>query len=304
MRTTYLLTGCLALSLLCTNFAAADVSIPRPPSTPYEAVRNLLRDLEKKYPNNAKVFQIGVNDAGQGIEGLMIGSGPVKNLVVGTHHGNEYGATEVAKAFASALAEQPIKGQTIYVIPVLNIGGYNLGNRYERTKGNAFDPNRDYPGPCGSEGPFNLKSTNALAQFIDREQIVASATLHTYSPAVVYPWGFAADNLSTPYDDLFKQLVEAATVESHYATGNSTEVIYPADGTFEDYAFWKHGVWSILFELGFSHNPTPGDVAELNRVNVPGLRRMLEQAPRERAENHAFTGKCNLGLRALDRHDE
>ena len=45
-------------------------------------------------------------------------------IVVGTHHGNEYGATEtVTKAFAEALAAQnPIPWTNIiYVIPVLNV---------------------------------------------------------------------------------------------------------------------------------------------------------------------------------------
>jgi hypothetical protein len=96
----------------------------------------------------------------------------------------------------------------------------------------------------------------------------------------------------------------AATTKSHYEIGNSTEVIYPANGTFEDYAFWKHGVWSLLFELGTSHSPTDASVREMVRVNVPGLRRFLEQAPRERAENHDFKGRCDRRLISRDRHDE
>ena len=39
--------------------------------------------------------------SGDTIIGLKIGNGPVNNLVVGTHHGNEYGATEVTRAFAA-----------------------------------------------------------------------------------------------------------------------------------------------------------------------------------------------------------
>ena len=52
------------------------------------------------------------------------------------------------------------------------------------------------------------------------------------------------NDLKTEYEDLFKNLVASATVESKYTTGNNTEVMYPADGTFEDYAFWKTGAWS------------------------------------------------------------
>lgn len=270
----------------------------------YKEVQAILARLASQHAEYVRMVDVGLSDSGQMIQGLAIGTGGTKNLVVATHHGNEYGSTEVAKAFAASLAETPIAGQTVYVIPVLNIPGYNSRSRYEPARGSSFDPNRDYPGPCGGEGPFNLKSTAALAQLVERENIVASATLHTFYPVVAYPWGFGTRDLSTPYDDLFIQLSKAAVVESHYDVGNSAAAIYPANGTYEDYAFWKHGAWSLLFELGYSHNPDSEAVKEMVRVNVPGLRRMMEQAPSARAENHGFSGKCDDSLRALDRHDE
>jgi carboxypeptidase T len=239
------------------------------------------------------------------IEGVAIGNGPVHNLVVATHHGNEYGSTEVGMAFATSIADHPIANQTVYVIPVLNISGYNRKQREESAKGNSYDPNRDYPGPCGTEGPHHLQSTASLAKFIDHENIIVSATLHTYSPAVVYPWGIPTNDTNTPYDNIFMTMVNNATEMSHYTVGNSTEVIYPAAGAYEDYAYWKLGVWSILFELGHSHNPSQADINEMARVNIPGLRKMLEQAPVERAVDHAFTGKCSTSrLAHLDKHDE
>lgn len=270
----------------------------------YAEIQQGMRDLAAKYPASVQIFILTKNDSGQTIEGLRIGSGSVRNLVVATHHGNEYGSTEVAMAFAASVSQAPLTGQTLFVIPVLNVPGFNARSRWEPLQGRSLDPNRDYPGPCGTDGPLRLKSTRALADFLEREQIVASATLHTYSPAVVYPWGMSTHDLSTPYDDLFAGLCKAATVESGYASGNNTQLIYPADGTFEDYAFWKHGVWSILFELGYSHNPNPGAVDQMVKVNVPGLRRMFEQTPRERAERHDFNGKCDARLKAFDLRTE
>jgi carboxypeptidase T len=270
----------------------------------YSEVKTLLRDLAAKHPQNAKIFTLGASDAGEAIEGLEIGNGPVNNMIVATHHGNEYGSTEVAKALAVSLSENPIQGQTIYVIPVLNISGYNQNRRRENAGTRTYDPNRDYPGPCGTEGPFKLKSTAALASFVEKKNIVASTTLHTFSPAVLYPWGVSTKDLSTPYDDLFISLGQAAASESNYAVGNSTALLYPADGTFEDYAFWKHGIWSLLMEIGYSHSPDGNAVKEMIRVNVPGIRRFLEQAPRARAEKHDFTGKCDTAMKRLDRHDE
>lgn len=286
----------LLLSLLLCSASPAFAAITQN----YSEVKLFLDRLAKQNPDNASIFTIGLSDNGELIQGLKVGNGSLKNLVVGTHHGNEYGSSEVALAFAESIAKTPIRGQTIFVIPVLNISGYNKRSRNE----NSHDPNRDYPGPCATEGPFLLKSTKALADFIDRENIVTSATLHTHFPAVVWPWGLSSHDLSTPYQSTFELLTKLATQDSHYQIGNSTEVIYPADGTYEDYAYWKHGIWSILFELGYSHYPNETDVKSMIDENVPGLRRMMENSPLARAEDHEFRGKCDMRLRALDRHDE
>jgi hypothetical protein len=45
-------------------------------------------------------------------------------------------------------------------------------------------------------------------------------------------------------------------------------------------------------------------VDKLVRVNVPGLRRMFEISPTERADRHDFTGHCDTFLKSLDLHNE
>lgn len=292
----------LAAFLIGIPALAAQEPMAIPTSRTYSEVRAFLYQLAQSHPRQARVFQLGMSDSGEMIEGLQIGTGSVKSVVVAAHHGNEYGSVEVAKAVAADFAAQPVVGQTVYVIPVLNLSGYDIRQRWEVVNGVQNDPNRDYPGPCGGDGPYRLKSTKALADFIDREAIVSSATLHTAFPAVVWPWGFDTPDLSTPYDSLFQMLAQAATVESRYPIGNSTEVIYPANGAYEDYAFWRHGIWSLLFELGKTHSPHPRAIEEMQRTNVPGIRRFLDQAPRERAESHGFSGSCNKGL--IDLHLE
>jgi len=271
----------------------------------YADVKMFVQRLAATYPDKVKTFSLGVSDSKDEILGVKIGSGPVHNIVVSTHHGNEYGSAELALAFAESVAKAPIDGQTIYVIPVLNIGGYNARTREELDgRGTSYDPNRNYPSPCGTEGPFTLKSTKALADLVEREKIVTSATLHTYYPAVMYPWGISTRDLATPYPDEFNKLVNDATEESHYQVGNSTEVLYPADGAYEDYAFMQHGIWSILFELGYSHTPSESEIQTMVSTNVPGLRRMFVNAPKVTAVNHAFTGTCDKTLRSRDKHDE
>ncbi len=273
-------------------------------SDKYVDVQKYLRQVVADHPGTTELVTLGISDSGQIIEGLKIGNGATAHLVVGTHHGNEYGATEVAKALAESLAAAPLPELTVYVVPVLNTIGYDHRKRGEDTPNTVLDPNRDYPGPCGTEGPFHLRSTAALARFIDERGIVAAATLHTFRPAVVYPWGFGTKDFDPPNLDIFLQLVRAATIESKYPVGNSTDVIYPAPGTFEDYAFSQYGIWPLLFELGHTHKPYENEVADLIHENVPGLRRLLTVAPHERARLHTFTGKCDRLAFLFDRHEE
>lgn len=259
----------------------------------YQAVVQEMQNIAKKNPTQVEMVLIGTNNQGQEIKGLKIGNGPTNSLVVATHHGNEYGSTAVALGFAEALAVHPIKGQTVYVVPVLNISGFDRKNRYESNLSSMIDSNRDYPGPCVKGKTFKLKSTQSLAQFLVDKNIVISATLHTYFPAVVYPWGISTEDLETPYEKEYKNLVELATQDSGYQTGNNTAVLYPADGTFEDYAYWKHGIWSLLFELGDSHSPDEVSIGNMVTYNTPGLRRFLENAPTQRVSQHQFTGRCD-----------
>lgn len=262
----------------------------------YDKVISTIQQIAQQNPATAKIITIGVNDQGVPIQALQIGNGDVNTLIVGTHHGNEYGSTAVALGVADSLAKKPVQGQTVYVIPVLNISGYNRYSRYESGISGSQDANRDYTGPCKSGSSFKLKSTKSLADFLEAKNIQISATLHTYFPAVVYPWGISTRDTSTPYDAQYMQLVRDATLESGYQTGNSTEVVYAADGTFEDYAYWKHGIWSLLFELGFSHNPDSTAIKNMVEANVPGLRRYLENAPKQRVAVHDFTGKCDRNV--------
>ncbi|MCB0350919.1 MAG: carboxypeptidase [Bdellovibrionales bacterium] len=279
------------------------------PKKQYKDVVQYLQNLEKKYPQVAEVFILGDSDSGEQILGIRIGTSGIENLVVGTHHGNEYGSTEVALAFAGDLAANPIVGQIVYVVPVLNISGYNAGLRSEQNyAGRKFDPNRDYIGPCKEKSiygdSFNLKSTTALAAFLKHTNIINSATLHTYHPGVLYPWGLSTNDLDTGYNDLFIELGQAATTYSKYTVGNSTDILYPAEGTYEDYAFWQHGIWSMLFELGYTHSPSDNQIRDMVAVNVPGIRKMFEIAPTVRAPRHHFSGACTRASILLDRHDE
>lgn len=297
----------LGALLVSSNGFAQGMSSMRGP-TNYDKVKTTITDLATQYPNNAKLVTVGQSDSGEAIIGLVVGNGPTNHLVVATHHGNEYGSTAVAVAFAKYMAANPMPGVTMHIIPVLNIKGYNTGNRTETDKaGRTVDPNRDYPSPCNSGEPVHLlKSTKALATYVEANNIIGSATLHTYWPAVAYPWGLGANDLSTGFDEEFIRISKIATSVSNYQVGNSTDLLYPVTGAYEDYAFWKHGIWSLLFEMGNSHSPAEASVQKMISDNVPGLVKMFESMTTARAPHHELTGKCidRNALRMLDQHNE
>lgn len=275
-------------------------------SQQYALVRTRLRDWVRESAGRAELLTIGINDQGAPIEGVLFGE-PTQSiaLLVATHHGNEYGSTSVALAVGDSIAQAPLQGRSVLVVPVLNIGGFERRVRQETDRtGRSRDPNRDYPNPCKSEPNYYLSSTRALADLIDRMPITSVATLHTFHPAVVYPWGFTTRDRDTRYNDLYRQLASAAVRDSHYQTGNSAEVIYPANGTLEDYSFLRKGAWSLLFELGPSHWPSNNQLEIMNQVNVTGIRAFFESAPQTVAQHHAFEGTCDASLEGLDRHDE
>lgn len=294
-----------ALSIFVTAAFAHASSVGA--SHDYNQIQSFLASLAQQHPRNAQLIELGQNTQGETIVGLKIGNGPIKNLIVGTHHGNEYGSTEVALGAAADFARQPITGRTIYVIPVLNISGYNANRREESLDDRynySADPNRDYPGPCGTGGPYRLKSTKALADFIAQENIVSLATLHASGNMILLPWGISTNDTRTTHEKEFVELGRMCAAYSDYEVGNSTELLYPADGAFEDYAFWKHGIWSILFEIGSRKTPNEAELEDLVRENVPGLRKFMEGAPVARAMHHQFTGRCDLRLMRLDLRDE
>lgn len=275
------------------NAVAHVEEAPMTPRKNYDDIVAFLHQVHNQFPSSTKIFTIGTSDTGLPIYGIKIGQGSVENLVVATHHGNEYGSTEVALGLISDMAANPISWQTIHIIPVLNTYGYNKRYRKEKVGTRQIDPNRDYPGPCKTDEAFLLKSTSALARFVQERNIINVATLHTYANAVLYPWGLSTNQVDTRYTSLFKSMGEAATTYSGYKVANSTQELYPADGTFEDYVFWTYGVWSLLFEIGSSHYPSPEQVQQMVDVNVPGIRKMFEKAPLMRARQHAFEGLCH-----------
>jgi hypothetical protein len=238
----------------------------------YDKVYNEMTSIANTSPTYAQMMDIGKNDQSATIYGLRLenpnyvvdGQKP-NNLLVGAHHGNERLSADVSLTFAKKLIAifkntadpnyAKLSKAIFYVIPVLNIGGYNSNSRYEKnSSGSSIDVNRDYPDVCVHNQYYRLASVRNLVDFVERYNILGAVTVHGYIGTFTYPWGIYTDNTKTLDDSFYNTLGTQSVKANGYRTGTHTDVIYAASGSFEDWAYYKHGIWTTLLELASSPN--------------------------------------------------
>lgn len=271
----------------------------------YDRVTTKMNQLISTYPNLVQSMNIGKNDQNALILGLKIQKPDQfvdqiekrKFILVGTHHGNERLSADLALRFAEDLLKRfsgnityetpdisALEDAIFYVVPVLNIDGFNANRREEKSaSGQSVDPNRDYPDVCIEQPSFRLKSTSNLAKFIEQEDIVGAVTVHGYIGTFTYPWGIYTDDTKTLDDSFFKDVTKKAVSFNNYRTGTHTDVIYAAAGAFEDWAYHKFGVWTTLLELARSPKLDKDSLAMLS---------YFADLPSERSNQHQHLGNC------------
>ena len=291
----------IVLATICCGLATAAQSR-------YDKITADLKSMESAAPGVAKVVSIGINDDGVAIQAIRVSMTPeisdslrIAHLVVGTHHGNEGAAATTSMQFAKKLIAK-FRSQQVFrdglvdtewlIVPVLNISGYNKNARHER----GVDPNRDYPTPCVSDPGGKLKSTSLLRTVFDKRAYVGSVTLHGYIGTMTYPWGVNVSDPRTHDHNAFASVTAKAAAVNGYRHGTSTDVVYPADGTYEDWAYWKHGNWSLLIEMKDGSVSDVSKTVDAMFVYFDGL----DQAP---STHHALQTVCQRAG-ALDLRNE
>ena len=210
------------------------------------------------------------------------------------HHGNEQLSADVAVQHATDLVKEmtdatsanfaKISNRIFFVIPVLNIGGYNSGRREEYNRsGRSTDPNRDYPDPCYSGPSFTLASTRNLSAFMRTEGIVGSITIHGYIGTFTYPWGIFTNDTKTQDNTWFTNAAREAVKQNGYQTGTHADAIYPTAGAYEDWAYFEIGAWTMLLELRHGANIVKDSKAMMS---------FFAQVPHERSFNNSHLGQC------------
>jgi carboxypeptidase T len=280
----------LALLLLCPVAQAG---------TPYEAIQSRIDALAAAHPDRLTGFTLATTESGIPVQGLEIrgdGSG-IPQLVIATHHGDEWGAPQIALAFAAELAERPLPNRTVYLVPVMMPDSYNAKSRNYL----GVNPNRDYPGPCGSHDgqpglePFTIKATRALSDFMQEKGIVSAIEVHNPWGTVHYPWS-DQEHLYTEEHAEFVRVLASAYEGTTYEHSTVPDKFYTMQGAFTDYAFWEFGIWAYLVEVGPSKLPTPAQLAEQIAIHNRAFREVLLLAPTERSRANGHPG-CAVGPR-------
>lgn len=272
------------------------------PTGRYKTVVDGLLTLEKQYSKTAKVFSIGDNDDGTEIYAMRVSVNPatqdpkkIGQLIVSTHHGNELAAPQFTMYFLASLLKR-YNSDELYrgnladmewtIIPVLNISGYNAANRHEK----GMDPNRDYPGPCHSAPGGKLKSIRRLMEYSGSRPFTGSLTVHGYVGALTYPWGVSVANTHTLDHNQFSAITQKAASFNGYTVGTSTDIVYPVDGAYEDWSYWKHGMWSLLLEL------KDGSQTDIQKTSlaIESYFNALDSSP---STKNQLTSSCNRGLK-------
>lgn len=297
-----------AFRLLCLAAIASAVGAQAAPTGRYKVIVDKLNQLHEQYSGFSEILSIGTNDDGEEIVAMRVSTSPahvdpnkIGQLVVSTHHGNELKAPEFTMYWLEELLKKYTSDELFRgnyadrewtVIPVLNISGYNAANRYEKGQ----DPNRDYPGPCISGVGGRLKSIESMMEFLTSRTFAGSLTVHGYAGALTYPWGVNVANTHTKDHTAYDTNVRGAAALNGYRYGTSTDIVYPCDGAFEDYVYWKHGIWSLLLEL---QSGSQSDIVATSS-SIFHYFDHLDSSP---SVNNQLESHCSRAG-TLDRHDE
>jgi len=276
--------------VVCSTLCASE------PTGRYKIIVDQLRAIESQAPSFTSVFSIGPNDDGTEIYAMRVSTTPkvidphkIGHVVVSTHHGNESHAPLFTMAYLRSLVMR-YQSQELWrvgladiewtILPVLNISGYNANERHEH----GVDPNRDYPGPCPSNY-WRLKSIRNLRDFLERRIFSGSVTVHGYDGSLTYPWGMYANEYRTLDDNLYDSIFAKAAQLNHYKSGNGALLIYPANGCYEDFVYWKHGLWSLLLEL---LDGSENDI----RLTVKAIASFFDQLSSSPSNKNQFLHQC------------
>jgi len=212
----------------------------------YKETNDLLLSLEKRFPDNAKVFSIGKSIEGRDLNIIHISknlnqkNGKQNIFIVGCHHAREWISVEIPLLFAKYILEnqenpnidKAMNGANIYILPILNPDGlefsihnYRYWRKNRRYNGDfswGVDLNRNYAFMWGldEEGsssfsdsevyrgisPFSEPEARAVRDFLQDNPPDGSLSFHNFSQLILMPWGYKYEK---PKD--YSEMIEIAS---------------------------------------------------------------------------------------------
>ncbi|TDG52921.1 hypothetical protein AWZ03_000464 [Drosophila navojoa] len=240
-------------------------------------------------------------------------------LVDGGFHAREwispaavvYGINELVNNYEAHA--QLLQDYDWVILPVVNADGYEYTQispdtrmwRKTRQPSSAdcigIDPNRNfdfhwnetgassdpcsqtYAGPKAFSEPEAIVVRDLIHSLADRGKMYL--TVHSYGNYILYPWGYI-DLLPDTWEDLDEvgraggDAIKAAT-GTVYKVGCSTQLMYPAAGASDDYAFNAGFPISFTMELpagGANYfDPPPADIDRLVKETWVGIVAMAQK---------------------------
>ena len=246
---------------------------------------------------NVTLDSIGASVLGRPLLAAKIGPpnddpGRPNVLYLATYHAREWAATEMALRLLTWLADSlpllPDAGllatRDVWVLPVVNPDGYQFTfssqrlwrkNRASNSDGSfGVDLNRNHNAfwgfdEAGSSGAMPSEvyrgtavssepEVRAVEAFHRAHPPVASISYHTYTGAVLYPWGHA-NGILTGDDAVFRALAGSddappiidnipGSINAYYHPGPAWH-LYPTNGEYAAYAYRAFRTFAFTVEL-------------------------------------------------------
>ncbi|MBM4399316.1 MAG: T9SS type A sorting domain-containing protein [Candidatus Cloacimonetes bacterium] len=156
-----------------------------------------------------------------------------------------------------------------------------------------------YHGPA----PFSEPETQAFKDFLMSHPFVAGISFHTYSELVLFPYGFTSNLVAPDYTELSSLAVDMANLIPAESGGYYSPIpswaLYPASGTFDDWAYGNQGIFSYTVELSTEFIPNASIVSLVTQRVKPAARKLLERATKSMLTGHVTDAVTRQPLEAV-----
>lgn len=247
-----------------------------------QEISDYLDVLGERWPDIASLRRLGTSVDGRPIRGVDISRGGDIHIVLnGGQHAREWIAVMVPMCIADKLltdadsdprVSRILDAVTFHVVPLVNPDGYlhswNVDRywRKNRRGGHGVDLNRNYSVAWGQRGSssnkrsevyrgphaFSEPETQAMWRLFNSENIAAHIDFHSFSQLILYPWAY--QRAPAPDRDRFAAIADRMSTAIYVTHGKEYKIqsgaeLYPASGTFTDWAYGEAGAVSFIIEL-------------------------------------------------------